>query len=209
MRITHWAQWAGVEVTRFDAVSSPPVGTTIYRIQDIFTTRDGSWDVSNKPGSIEQWARDAYLSPQFDDAGADHHIFGSVINSVTAQIHYWTWTDDGNHTTQQVKPKSGWANIAMYGGSSFVRERGERGPWAWKPAADYADVVTGGGLPANEHWSFFAVWKSEVYSGGIIDPPIDPPIEGDLAAQVAANTASIDSINRRLDEQAQAWIGEL
>jgi len=215
MRISEWAKTAGITVRPFDAVAKPPHGATVLRVKDIFTTRDGSWDVSNKRGSIEQWARDTYLSRQFDDAGADRHLFGRVEAGgrfdATAYIHYWTHKDNSNHTEQPVKRQSGWANIPMYASSSFVYERGEQGPWAWRPMAEWTDIVIGGGLPSREHWSFFVVWSAETYQGTITPPidqptdPIDPPIDGSLAAQVAKNTADI----KKLMAWADSFDGEL
>ena len=104
MRITEWAKSIGIQVTPFDAVSAPAAGTMVFRVKHIFTTRDGSWEPSNKPGSIERWARDEYLSSSFDDAGADHHLFGRVnvgdgYNGL-AKIHFWTFTDNANHPHQ-------------------------------------------------------------------------------------------------------------
>ena len=79
-RISDWAQKFGISI---EPTAGNP-GETVYRVKDIFTTRDGSWEPSDKPGSVPQWARDAYLKPanhpQYnDDAGADHHLFGAVI----------------------------------------------------------------------------------------------------------------------------------
>lgn len=207
MRISNWARQFGVQVTPVDAVSQPPNGAKVWRVKDIFTTRDGSWDVSNQPGSIEQWARDEYLWREFDDAGADHHLFGHADG---ISIRFWTWTDNGNQTTQQAKLQSGWANIPLYASSSFVPERGERGPWAWQPNVPYADVVTGGGLPARQHVSWFVVWRAETYNGGIVtepekptEPPVEPPIS-DLAARVARLEADMAEFKRLL----ATWVGD-
>lgn len=70
-RISKWAQEFGITV---EPTAGQP-GETIYHVTDIFTTRDGSWEPSNTPGSVPQWARDTYLKPwgnpqYFDDAGA-------------------------------------------------------------------------------------------------------------------------------------------
>jgi hypothetical protein len=63
------------------------------------------------------------------------------------------------------KERSGWANVITGPGSSFVPERNESGPWCWAPAGA-AEVVCGGGLPANHHISFFAVWQAVPASEG-------------------------------------------
>ena len=178
-RISEWA-------TKFNVRVKPATvqaGQKVYRLKDLFTTRDGSWEPSSVPGSVTQWARDTYLKPfgsedYFDDAGADHHLLGGVYDEATGKmiktggIHYWTWTDNGNHTVQQVKGKSGWANIVI--GNHFRPDLGDVGAWAWRPenTAVPADTVEGGGMPYKWHVSFFATWTLETESG-IVDPPPD------------------------------------
>lgn len=191
MRISDAAKAFGIQVLPYNAKP----GETVYRVVDIFTTRDGSWDPSSKPGSVPQWARDAYLKPmnhpQYnDDGGADHHIFGAVQQIdgslyPSFPIQYFTWSDGANRTLQNAK-KHGWANIVMYSSSNFVPERGERGPWAWKPAGVAADTVTGAGLPANQHVSFWAVWRPKVMAELPIEEPEipEPPTSPDLGATV-------------------------
>lgn len=213
MRVSEWAKYFNVTIRP----ATGAAGETIYRIRDLFTTRDGSWDASGKPGSVPQWARDAYLKPighpQYnDDGGADHHIFGAVAQGDRLQphgnIHYWTFSDNGNHIDQRVK-LHGWANIVMWSSSSFVHERGERGPWAWQPAGVNADIVVGAGMPANQHVSWFCVWEPYVVPIVITPPPIDPPGPGGttidqrvavLEAEVRSQRANIDAIWQRLDQ---------
>ncbi|MEZ4581865.1 MAG: hypothetical protein R3A10_09545 [Caldilineaceae bacterium] len=47
--------------------------------------------------------------------------------------------------TRITKEKSGWINIPIGPGSSYVPERGESGPWCWAPsgAADASSVAPG------------------------------------------------------------------
>ena len=209
MRVSDW-------VRQFNATIIPATGNpgeTIYRVRDLFTTRDGSWDVSAKPGSVPQWARDAYLKPMShpqynDDGGADHHLFGAIAHGDTLQPHvsirYWTFDDNGNQTDQRVK-LHGWANIVMWPSSSFVPERGERGPWAWKPAGVNADIVVGGGMPSNWHVSFFAVWEPVKLPEVIAPPvdPVDPPLpDTDLAQRVATLEAQMRQAAAMLQKQA-------
>lgn len=170
MRISEWAQALGVTVQS--------VPGAIWRVKDVFTTRDGSWEPSGKRGSVPQWARDAYLKPvghaQYnDDGGADHHIFGAIADGgallPNATIHFWTHTDNSNHIWQPVK-KHGWANVVLYPSSNFVPERGEVGPWAWAP--DRGDIVKGAGMPAKEHVSFWAVWEKAAETQGFVTADI-------------------------------------
>ena len=206
IRIAEWARQWGIQIIPFNELGTPNPGDTVYRIKDIFTTRDGSWEVSKNPGSIEQWARDSYLTGQFDDAGADHHVFGrmnriSGMFDPTGSIRYWTYNDNGNDSIQAVKPRSGWGNIVMYSSSSFVPGRGERGPWAWRPSVVHADVVTGAGMPQNWHVSWFAVWQAETYRPDVVEPPIGPPADA-ILAQLHKNTMAI---NELAVSQARIW----
>lgn len=161
-------------------------GQQVYRVKDIFTTRNGSWEPSSVEGSIEPWARALYLRPfgaadYFDDGGGDHHLFGAIVEPVTSRtiktggIHYWTWTDDSNHVVQTVKTKSGWANNLMFNvynpDLDLNTGTGEKGAWACSPSTTIpADIVLGAGMPFNWHVSFFATWTLE---SAVVTPPID------------------------------------
>lgn len=206
MRISNW-------VTEFNAEIIPyqgDPGDSVYRLVDLFTTRDGSWEPSEKPGSVPQWARSEYLKPfghpQYnDDGGADHHLFGAVRGEYGALIPsfpivFWTYDDNRNRTVQQAK-RHGWANIVTYSSSSFSPERGERGPWAWQPASVNADIVVGGGLPANWHVSWFAVWEPTT----ITTPPDDESTDERLAQRVDA----LERNQVRLERTLKQWAGEL
>ena len=79
-RISDGAKAFNVTIRR-----ATPVSGKVLRIKDIFTTFYGSWEISSSDGSLPQWARDTYLRPfgapdYFDDAGADHHLFGGVFD---------------------------------------------------------------------------------------------------------------------------------
>lgn len=188
MRISTWVeQWGGEIVP---CTLKPE--QTGFRVRDAFTTRDGSWEPSDKPGSVPQWARDSYLKPLTspyynDDGGADHHLFGAILQTSGlltpfASFDFWTHTDNRNHIVVKAK-KHGWANQVIF--SHFSPERGERGAWAWRPSGVPADVFIGGGMPNNLHVSWYVVWESVVGSGEV-DPPDNPPDDGDLVGRVAA-----------------------
>lgn len=168
-------------------------GQKVYRVRDVFTTRDGSWEPNPSiPYSIPQWARDAgYLKPwgapdYLDDAGADHHILGCVWNPATkttdksAIIHYYTWTDNGNHVDMAVKPKSGWANVVMF--NNYNPDAGERGAWAWYPRVPNvaADIVQGAGMPHKWHVSFFASWELVTEGDSQPEPQPDTQLRKDV-----------------------------
>jgi len=176
-------------------------GDVVYLIKDVFTTRDSSWEPSSVYGSVDQWARDAYLKPvgdpeYFDDAGADHHLFALILDLDGNKIKLHDllyWSDGfallgdptyngyaygpGDYRYPVTKDKSGWGNIVMFG-SSYVPERGEQGPWCWTPRGLAAEVMCGGGMPSNMHISTFVVWQA-VPAAQVIEPTPTPPTEYD------------------------------
>lgn len=175
-RISEWISHYNVAIKSLAERPDKPTGNVTYVVKDLFTTRNGSWEPVALPGSVPQWARDEYLKPfnapdYFDDAGGDHHLFAAVIGLDgklirNQEIIYWSdgfeMLGDGEYdgyVRRFTKEKSGWANVITGPGSSFVPERNESGPWCWAPAGA-AEVISGGGLPANHHISFFAVWQA-------------------------------------------------
>ena len=176
MRIGDWVKQFNISVKTCEERPDHPQSDIVYRVKDIFTTRDGSWELSSTPGAVNRWARDEYLKPwgaadYFDDAGGDHHIFARLLdlngNPVKERDSVLFWSDgfdklgDPNYSgyvKQTPKEKSGWANVVVFSG--YVPERKEIGPWSWCPTGA-ADVVVGGGLPANWHVSTFVVWQAE------------------------------------------------
>ena len=216
-RITDWVNNYNMQIVDISARPDGPTGDDVYVVKDIFTTRNGSFEPSAEPGAIPQWARDAYLKPEFLEAGADHHLFAAVLdeegNFIKGQpIRYWSDglaklgdADYDGYVREQTKESSGWANMFMAGGSSFVPERGESGPWCWAPEGA-AEVVCGGGLPANHHISTFVVWqkmkRAELEEGstgpGVTEPatptepeqPTEPetPIEPEQPTEPATPT---------------------
>ena len=201
MRISDGAKEYGITVE--PARLAP--GEVVYRVKDIFTTRNGSWEPSGVPGSVPSWARDTYLKPpnhpQYNtDGGADHHLFGAVMLAggaldPTAVIHYFTYTDDRNHADMRVKPH-GWANIPIFGHSAVP------GPWAWYPLGRTADIVKGGGMPNGAHVSFFAVW--EAVAVPVLVPPLDPPTAPPtLREEIALLKARVT----RIEELLAKWDG--
>ncbi|MBU6351799.1 MAG: hypothetical protein KGS73_16805 [Chloroflexi bacterium] len=185
-RLGSWVERMNLSIkTIAERPDAPVLGPDriVYVIKDVFTTRDSHWELSSNYGGIDQWARDAYLKPMgdpeyFDDAGADHHLFALILdlqgNKLKGhELLYWsdgfdklgdpTYTGyaqgPGDHRYPVTKDKSGWGNVVMFG-SSYVPERGEQGPWCWTPRGLVAEVMCGGGMPANLHISTFVVWQA-------------------------------------------------
>lgn len=201
------SEWAKHYKVWIEEVQGQP-GETVYKVKYLFSTRDGSWEPSDKPGSVPQWARDLFLfpphHPQYnDDGGADRHLFGAVLGdaggmNAFGSILYWTYTDNKNHTVQPVK-KSGWANIIMWGPNDDIP-----GPWAWQPANVKADVVKGGGMPGGLHISWYAVWERVVIPAEPVDPPVDPPTTDPALRELALR---IERVEKTLDKFVREWQG--
>ncbi len=160
-----------MQIKRVDERPDRQEGDIAYVVKDVFMTANGSWQIAGRPDDVPQWAKDSYYTPEFLEAGADHHLFGAVIGldgrlARDVRITYWSDgferlgdPDYDGYTTICVKPQSGWANLPLAGSSSFAPERNESGPWCWAPGGA-AEVVCGGGLPNKHHVSTFVVWQA-------------------------------------------------
>lgn len=208
MRISEWARSFGIEV--LPATAWP--GETVYRVRDIFTTRDGQWEPSSAPGSVPAWARESYLKPMghpqyFDDAGGATNLFGAVagISTLTpeAMFVFHTYADQSNWVERAAK-RSGWANISLVASSAYAPDRGEHGPWAWSPKGVNADLVMGGGLPNQWHVSTFVVWEAITEMGE--ETPQTEPDEGGTA--LAQDVAALQRDVARLKQLLQSWVGD-
>ena len=202
MRFSQWATTFNISVQPSESRPDTQEGDVVYRVHDIFTTRDGSWEPSSAYGSLPQWARDSYLRPwgapdYFDDAGGDHHLFARVLdldgNPLKERdlICYWSdgfarLGDAGYQGYVHMTPKegSGWANNVIF--NSYDPEGGGVGAWCWCPVGA-ADVVVGGGMPHNHHISTFAVWQAQPRSDGNGPTPAEPDGPGVSAAAVDEN----------------------
>jgi len=109
-------------------------------VKDIFTTRNGSFEPASEPGSIPQWARDAYLNANFLEAGANHHLFAAIMGLdgeliKNHEIRYWSDgfdklgdPDYTGYVREQTKASSGWANTVIFASSAYAPARDESGP---------------------------------------------------------------------------------
>ncbi len=146
-------------------------GSIVYLVKDVFMTVDGSWETTGLPDEVPLWARREYLTPEFDEAGADRHLFGAVLGLdgelvPVARITYWSDglqriadPDYDGFVRKLVDKDSGWANIIMGIASSFDPDDNESGPWCWMPDGS-AEILCGGGLPLKNHVSTFVVWQA-------------------------------------------------
>ena len=163
-------------------------GGPVYRVKDVFTTRNGSWEVDpSVPCGIEQWAKDAYWSgARFDGAGADHNFFILALDEAGQPIPgkgllFWTgeMSADFVPSDPRTAKQDGSENIPIF--TSYVPERGEQGAWSGA-ALGQSDVLVGVGLPANWHVSTFLVLQASDEP----TPPEPPDDDTDLTGVIAA-----------------------
>lgn len=168
--------------TDFDAAAMRPE-MEIYVLTALFTTMNGSWNVGDTTSvyGIEPWAREAYLFPQNDPrccagGGGDHNIFGvsSGRNGERLPGAGFVWTSNGVRYLQPVTDAgktvfreaaaSGWADIPIFASNEGCRpEVSGSCPWAYSKLG-MADIVTGIGLPGNQHVSVFGEWRQMTWA---------------------------------------------
>lgn len=154
--------------------------TLVWRLIDAFTTHNGDWNPNDSdPWAIDQWARDTYLFPPNDpkynrEGGADHHLQICVQGTDSARLNQAgvAYSSDGPHTLQPATASvvlkttldHGWANIPIYGndeeGNGSTSYPPIPGPWSMTKAPGMADILTGAGLPVNNHVTTFGVWQA-------------------------------------------------
>ena len=134
MLISRWASKWRASVIPAEAFGPLQPGDVVYRVKHLFTTRDGSWDPSDKDGSLPQWARDTYLKPMSDpqyndDGGADHNLFGAVEQGgrLVPALKFGYWTGDNQNRAERYAKRHGWANIPIW--NIFYPDQGSGGAW--------------------------------------------------------------------------------
>ena len=192
MQKGRWVDQFGLRIVPFEERPDAArwQGGPIYRVKDVFTTRDGSWDVSDTPGSIDQWAKDAYWSgAKFDGAGGDHNFFIMALDEAGQPIPgkgllFWqgAMTADFKPSDPRTAKQDGTENIPVFG--SYVPERGEHGSWSGAVLGK-SDVLVGVGMPANWHVSTFLVVQA--VAAPVVPPVVPPPpTSNDTAAILQA-----------------------
>ncbi len=116
-----------------------------YELVAAWTTQDGQWDPVI--ACAKKW--------QSDVSGADHHAIGRVetANGMAIQDTFaLVWPGGGD--TRLPEP-NGWMNIPLAG--QGWNPSGGPGPYDFFVYG--GDKLRGLGMPWNNHWSFFAVWR--------------------------------------------------
>ena len=153
MRISEGAQAANV------IVEGEP---GLYRVKDIFTTYQGSWDLGKSVYSPPQWADLDYMTSE-ERPGGDHHIYIRYDGYENVQA-YVRSRDLQHKFTLPLSEK--WANQPVNDGYDL-----QVGP-NWEHMVEpNGQVVYAGGLPEWEHVSVFVVWE---LNPDDTEEPVDP-----------------------------------
>lgn len=151
----------GVDKLRIEVqkVSTP---SKVWRLTDLWTTVNGSWEPSTSVYSVPAWAISEFASV-FPMTGGDHNIYAimlarngeNVVLPVRDQkMKFWH-----NHGVFVKEPKaSGYFEQDIFG-SFNPDDPAQRGGWSVAPSHPVADMVNGMGLPLNHHVSLFCVWR--------------------------------------------------
>lgn len=179
-------------------------GGPVYRVKDIFSTRNGSWETSTDFGGIDQWAKDAHWSgAKFDGAGGDHNFFILALDEAGQPIPgkgllFWqgAMTADFTPSDPRTAKHDGSENIPVFG--SYAPDRDEHGSWSGAVLGK-SDVLMGVGMPWNHHVSTFLVLQAVADSQPPPRPP-EPLPDADFQKTVLAH---LDAIYLRLDDMAK------
>lgn len=134
-----------------------------FVVKEVWTTQDGSWDVSEKPYSVTQWARDRYLHapdhPAYiENGGAATHILAAALDLngrlIQGQEFCVSWP--GSDVTIAAK-SGGFADFKM--GASYSPEDEQAGAYEVEVKGVLSERLCGLALPDNHHISVFVVFQ--------------------------------------------------
>lgn len=121
-----------------------------YELIAAWLTINGNWD--NVPAWAHTW--------QNDTLGGDHNGFGRFENADGTPIQgatlALTWANDTEGDTR-ISDATGWNNLVISASSPTWDPAKQQGPY--KLWAFGGDKLVGLGLPFNQHYSFFGVWR--------------------------------------------------
>src|SRR5690606_29705865 len=130
----------------------------MYRVVDVFTTKDGSWFPDGEPYSVTYEMARKY-SNNFPEKGGATHLFARVEGGPSNRVRFFT-RDNQHQVVKEIGP-SGWANIPIEHGSAYNPDRGETGWWNMQVEDAPSEVAEGFGLPFSWHVSNFVVFRWE------------------------------------------------
>lgn len=127
----------------------------MYKVVDMFTTRDGSWTPNGELYSITPEMASKYGADAKELGGATQ-IFVKLIGGPGSQIRFFTVA--GFVETHPAK-ENGWANCSMANPGSGYNPNNNTGPWSVMADTQPSEIVSGIGLPFGWHVSTFIVYE--------------------------------------------------
>jgi hypothetical protein len=135
-----------------------------FKLVEVFSIQDGSWDVSSKRFSIDQRFRDKWLrptnSPEYIGSG-DHALSVLVEDKDGNRLENVPITFKSNGeppliVNRVTKQGSGYENLELYSGQNFSETSG--GPWS-VIVGDFE--FSGGGMYSNHHISTILIIQKQ------------------------------------------------
>jgi hypothetical protein len=132
------------------------------KVIDRFTTRDGKWEVDNRPYGLTKEVLDKYGSLDIPGKGGAAHLFVKAKPGDTVRFN----TGDNENPNAFLVGESGWVNFNLWKSSAYWPPN--VGPWIlW---VNNIEVARGLGLPEGLHVSTFLIVE-DVEEGSHPTPP--------------------------------------
>jgi hypothetical protein len=120
-----------------------------YVLIAAWLTKNGQWSGVDEPPAFAK-------KYQLDTLGGDHNVFGMCLDVNGTVIMSKNFVMQNGGTASRQPEADGWSNLPM-SGQAWKPSEGP-GPYSWYPLN--GEKLIGLGMPNNQHWSFFGVWKA-------------------------------------------------
>jgi len=206
-RIGKWVAGTGglnLTITPFEerADKGEWAGDQVWRIVDVFTTHEGSWEPSADFGGVDDWARNDYWQgAKWDGAGGSHHFFIKRRDASGNDMpgSGLIWSQNGEPWILRNAKNDGTENIEL--NNTYDPSKGMHGSWRGTIVGP-ADVLNGVDMPLlngyTQHVSTFVVFQAEPRPVDP-DPAPDPDPTDDLAGVVMAIDGLTAQVKRLAD----------
>ncbi len=184
-RISAGADAAGVQIT----------GTpNKYRVRDVFTTHNGSWQLNDSVYGLPAW-----LERQPDQPGGAEHIYVRLSAATPSDVNP-PWVKFATDIIIESQPlgRYRWANMPALNTYSPPAQSG----WRHWLEGD-GQIVVGGGLPDGEHVSLFVIWELNIEPDEPEEPTQPSPYTTYVTIPDEGHTVVIDAMGHFFYMQVQ------